>query len=217
MVNVQRWWRLCFVLGLATIGTVFWFASRQVPDCGVPLDAPMIVFELATNQAELGRVLDCRPRLLELDQQNIVDLSLFIWAYAGFLMAFALAAGVRPWLVLSLTAGIIIGDVVETTGLRSISAAWPGFDPASLTPLMISARLKFVLIGVLMMAGGGRLTLLGQRFVGGIVNFGGIGCIAVLFDAGRIASALTAAGWLVILGLALVRGFRQPAPASSGA
>ena len=45
----------------------------------------------------------------------------------------------------------------------------------------------------------------------------GIGCIAVLFDAGRIASALTAAAWLVILGLALVRGFRRPAPASPGA
>jgi hypothetical protein len=217
MAHAQRWWRICFVLGLVAIGTVGWFASRQVPDCGVPMDAPMIVFELATSKAELAQVLDCRPRLQELDHQNIVDLGLFIWAYAGFLMAFALAAGVRPWLVFTLTAGIIIGDLVETTGLRSISAAWPGFDPTALMPLMVSARLKFILLGALMIEGGWRLAQLGQRVTGGIIAVGGIGCIAVLFDAGRIASALTAAAWLVILGLALVRGFRRPAPASPGA
>lgn len=217
MAHMQRWWRICFVLGLATIATVGWFATRTVPDCGVPMDAPMIVFELATSQAELGTVLDCRPRLQELDQQNIVDLSLFIWAYGGFLLAFALAAGVRPWVVISLTAGIVIGDLVETFGLRSISAAWPAFDPAALLPLMVSARLKFILIGALMIEGGWRLSQSGQRITGGIIAVGGIGCIAVLFDAGRIASALTAAGWLAILVLAMLRGFRRPVPTSPGA
>lgn len=216
MGNMQRWWRICAVMGLVAMATVVWFASRQVPDCGVPLAAAMIDFELATSQAQLATVLDCKGRLLELDHQNVVDLSLFIWSYAGFLLAFALAAGVRPWLAFTLAAGVVIGDVIETTGLRSIAAAWPRFDSGALMPLMIAARIKFILIGALMIEGAWRLAQSGWRISGGIVAVGGVACIAVLFDAGRIASALTAIAWLTIFGLALVNGFRRPAPSLPG-
>lgn len=157
MTRIRKRWLAATFLGCAAIAVALWFARRVVPDCGVPLAAPMLAFELALDREGLANVIGCLPRQIELDRQNVVDLLLFIPTYSAFLAAFACAAGVPRILAIMLGAAIAASDYAETLALRAISAAWPHPESSLLPVLAIGARLKFVLIGAILMMGASAL------------------------------------------------------------
>lgn len=198
-----RWrWLAATVLDCLAIAIGLWFARRIVPDCGLPVSAPMLEFELALDRSGLARVIDCLPRRNELDLQNLVDLSFFISAYPAFLAVFAWAAGVRLTIAILLGAGIVLSDVTETVALRAISAAWPLLETSFISVLAIGARLKFVLIGVLMLLaaislwrGGGALA----RLVAATMVIGSIGSLVTMVPGvGRTGSTMIAVAWLAM-------------------
>lgn len=198
-----RPWVTATILGVIAIGIAMWFAGRVVPDCGQPLRAPMLEFELMLDRAGLARVLDCAPRLAELDRQNIVDLSLFIPAYTGFLVAFALAAGMRRGLAIALGFGVALGDYAETLSLRAISAAWPAFHITTIPILAIAARVKFVLIGIMMVLSAlslWRQSARAGRIVAILLAVSATGAFVTLIPGvGRLGSTMIALGWLLML------------------
>lgn len=211
----RRLWRATFVFGLLTIALFVFSTVQGVPDCGAPMPSAMLDFELALERSQFAVVLDCAPRLAALDAANVVDLLLFMWAYGGLLTFFALAAGVRPWLALTLGALMVGADFVETMTLRWIAAGWPLFDPTLVLPLAIAVRVKFVAIGVAMVLAGLNLWRstagAGARAVTVLAVLGGLGSVAILYPEGRMAgTALTGLAWLAITGYAGVRALRTP-------
>jgi hypothetical protein len=202
MTMLRSRWLAVTVLGFLAIAIALWFARRVVPDCGIPLSAPMLEFELALDHAGLARVIDCLPRRNELDRQNLVDLSLFIPAYSAFLAVFAWAAGLRRVIAIILGVGIALSDFVETFTLRAISAAWPHLETSLIPALAVGVRLKFVLIGVFLLLSaillwrrGGALT----RLVAITVAIGALGSlVSMVPGVGRTGSTMIAVAWLMM-------------------
>jgi hypothetical protein len=199
--DAQRLWRATFAFGLLTFAVFIYNVVQGTPDCGDPMPSAMLDFELALERPQFAAVLDCAPRLQSLDFANIIDLLLFMWAYAGLLTFFGLAAGLRPWLALSLGALMLGTDFVETVTLRWIAAGWPLFDPSLVLPLAIAVRVKFVAIGIAMVLAG--LTLwrraggAGARATAALSVAGGIGSVLIIYPEGRmIGSGLVALAWL---------------------
>jgi hypothetical protein len=165
MTILRKRWLAAMTLGCAAIAVASWFAGRVVPDCGVPLAAPMLEFELALDHLGLARAIDCLPRRVELDRQNLVDLWLFIPAYCGFLAAFAWAAGVGRTATVLLGAAIALSDYAETLALRAMSASWPQTEISLLPVLAIGARTE-VRADRRHAVGGSGLTMASQRGTG---------------------------------------------------
>jgi hypothetical protein len=226
MADQQRWWRAAAVFGVLTVATAIWFLTRGMPSCGAPpLTSAMLDLELARSHAEFAAVLDCAPRLAELDFQNIVDLLLFMWVYTGLLVAFALAVRVPRAFVAGVGLLILGGDFVETVLLRHIAAYWPQLGGSSVFALATAVRIKFGAIGLLMGFTGGQLWRADASFAGRTVAvltvIGAFASVAIIPDATRgPASQLLVAAWLAMTIYAGVRAFRrspQPAPSSAGA
>ncbi len=199
----RRLWRATLAFGALTFALFLVSTVQGVPNCGAPMPSAMLDFELALDRSEFALVLDCAPRLAALDAANVVDLALFMWAYGGLLIFFALAAGVRPWLALTLGALMIGTDFVETVTLRWIAAGWPLFDPALVLPLAVAVRVKFVAIGAAMVLGGLQLWRgsdgTAARSTALLAVIGGLGSVAIIYPEGRMAgTALVAVGWLAI-------------------
>lgn len=216
LTNPRALWRAAFVFGLLTFALFIFSAVQGVPDCGVPMPSAMLDFELALDRPAFALVLDCAPRLAALDQANVVDLLLFMWAYGGLLTFFGLAVGLRPWLAVSLGALMVATDFVETVSLRWISAAWPLFDPSLVTPLALAVRVKFTVIGIAMVLAGiwlGRANKsLGARAVALLSILGGLGSVWIIYPEGRMAgTGLVGIAWLAMTIYAGVRTFRTPA------
>ncbi|MFC3713731.1 hypothetical protein ACFOMD_14235 [Sphingoaurantiacus capsulatus] len=221
LTDPRSLWRATFVFGLLTFALFIVSAVRGVPDCSVPMPAAMLDFELALDRAAFALVLDCAPRLAALDQANIVDLLLFMWAYGGLLTFFALAVGLRPWLAVSLGALMIATDFVETVTLRWIAAGWPLFDPTLVSPLAIAVRVKFVAIGIAMVLAGLWLarfkTGWGARLVALLSVIGGVGSVWLMYSDGRMTgTAMLAVAWIAITVYAGARtlGYRKAASAA---
>lgn len=221
MSDQRRLWRAAAVFGVLTVATAIVFLGRTVPDCGVPLASPMLDFELATRQPQFAALLDCAPRLAELDFQNLLDLLLFMWVYTAMLTAFMLATGVRRAVALGLAALMLGGDFVETAVLRQIGAGWPQLDGSLVTLLAVAVRVKFVAIGVAMLASAARLWRRpgrGARVTSPLVAAGGIGSLAILVPGlAMLGSLLVFVGWLAIPAYAAVKAFRSRPPAPSSA
>lgn len=222
MGDQRRLWRAAAVFGVLTIATAVWFLTRGMPTCGAPpLASAMLDFEMATTQAQFAAVLDCAPRLAELDYQNIVDLLLFMWVYTGLLAAFMLAAGVTRGIALGLAVVMLGGDFIETAILRQIAAGWPQLDATLVSVLAVAVRLKFVAIGLAMLAGAARLWRVegwGAKLTALLVVIGGIASVAIVMPAAREpASQLLVVGWLAIVIYAAVNALRSPRPAPSSA
>lgn len=218
----RRLWRAGAAFGVLTIATAAWFLTRTMPTCGgPPLASAMLDFEMATTPAQFAALLDCRPRLAELDRQNIVDLLLFMWAYTGMLTAFMLAAGVRRGVASSLAILMLGADVTETAILRQIAAGWPRLDPTLVAVLAVAVRLKFAAIGLAMVAGAAKLWRIGGRgakLTAVVAATGGLAAVAVIApDLRGPASQVVAVGWLAIAAYALINVFRSPRPAPSSA
>lgn len=206
----RRLWRATLVFGLLTFALFVYSTVQGVPDCGTPMPSAMLDFELALERSQFAVILDCAPRLTALDAANVVDLLLFMWAYTGLLTCFALAAGVRPWLALTLGALMVGPDFVETMTLRWIAAGWPLFDPTLVLPLAIAVRVKFVAIGAAMVLAGLQLWRGtaggGARATALLAVIGGVGSVAIIYPEGRMAgTALTGLAWLAITLYAGVR------------
>lgn len=221
MGDQRRMWRAAFIFGILTIATALWFLTRPVLDCGAPLAAPMLDFEMAMTQPQFAAVIDCGPRRAELDVQNIVDLLLFMWAYTGLLVAFMLAAGVKRGLALGLGILMLGGDFIETAILRQIAAGWPDLDAGLATTLAVAVRVKFAAIGIAMLVAAARLWRVdgwGARVTAILAVVGGIASIAIIPPEVRgPASQILVVGWLAIMVYAGVKGFRSPRPAPSSA
>lgn len=222
MGDQKRMWRAAAVFGVLTIATALWFLARGMPTCGAPpLASAMLDLEMATAQAQFAAVLDCAPRLAELDYQNIVDLLLFMWVYTGLLAAFMLAVGVRRGAALGLAAVMLGGDFIETAILRQIAAGWPALDPTLVSVLAVAVRLKFVAIGLAMLAGAARLRRVdgwGAKLTALLIAVGGIASVAIIPAAVREpASQILVVGWLAIVIYAAVNALRSPRPAPSSA
>ena len=215
MPNTQGWWRICAVFGVLTLATFVGFSAQTVPSCGTVLAAPMIDFELATTRANLAAVLDCQPRLAELDRQNIVDLGFFMWVYVAFLAAFGRASGVGLPIIAGIAALTLGGDLVETLRLRQIAAAWPQLGSDALTPLIVASRLKFIAIGVGMILSGMALfrrdPRVAARVVAALAIIGGVGNFALLAGVPATPAMLpTLISWLAILLFAAVSALQPP-------
>jgi hypothetical protein len=222
MGDQKRLWRATAAFGVLTIITALWFLTRGMPACDAPpLASAMLDFEMAVTQAEFATVLDCAPRLAELDYQNIVDLLLFMWVYTGMLTAFMLAVGVRRGIALGLAALMLGGDFIETALLRQIAAGWPQLDPTLVSVLAVAVRVKFAAIGLAMLVGAARLWRLdgwGGKLTALLVVVGGIASLAIIPPEARgPASQILVVGWLAILGYASVNALRSPRPAPSSA
>lgn len=218
----RRLWRAAAVFGVLTIATALWFLTRPMPTCGGPLLASaMLDFEMATTPAQFAAVLNCQPRLAELDTQNIVDLLLFMWAYTGMLTAFMLAAGVRRGVALSLAILMLGGDFIETAILRQIAAGWPQLDPMLVAVLAVAVRVKFAAIGLAMIAGAARLWRVAgwvSKLTAALAVIGGIASVAIIPpDFREPASQVVVVGWLAIVAYAAVNALRSPRPAPSSA
>ncbi|MDO9487515.1 MAG: hypothetical protein Q7J32_04005 [Sphingomonadaceae bacterium] len=203
LTDQRHLWRATFIFGLLTLALFAYSTVQGVPDCGAPLPSAMLDFELALDRSQFAVVLDCAPRLAALDQANFIDLLLFMWAYGGLLTFFALAAGVRPWLALTLGALMVGPDFVETMTLRWIAAGWPLFDPTLVMPLAIAVRVKFVAIGAAMVLAGLQLWRgapgMAARSTALLAVIGGVGSVAIIYPEGRMAgAALTGVAWLAI-------------------
>lgn len=201
--DLRRLWRATFVFGLVTLALFVFSSVQGMPDCGAPMPTAMLDFELALDRSQFAVVLDCAPRLAALDQANVVDLLLFMWAYGGLLTFFALATGMRPWLALTLGALMVGPDFVETMSLRWIAAGWPLFDPTLVMPLAVAVRVKFVAIGAAMVLAGLQLWRgtagIAARSTALLAVIGGIGSVAIIYPEGRMAgTALTGIAWLAI-------------------
>jgi hypothetical protein len=203
MTTVRWRWLAAVILGCLAIAVALWFVGRVVPDCGVQLAAPMLEFELAVDRDGLAHVIDCMPRRAELDRQNLVDLWLFIPAYCGFLAAFARAGGVGWTRAILLGAGIAFSDYEETLALRAISASWPHTEMSLLPVLAIGARLKFVLIGAILLTTAVSLWRRAQplaRAVAVLMAVGSFGSIlSMIPGVGRTGSSMIALAWLTML------------------
>ena len=211
----RRLWRATLAFGLLTFAIFVFGAIKGTPDCGAPMPSAMLDFELALERSQFAPILDCAPRLAALDATNVVDLLLFMWAYGGLLTFFGLAAGMRPWLAVSLGALMIGTDFVETVTLRWIAAAWPLFDPSLVTPLAIAVRLKFTAIGIAMVLAGLQLFRgtpgLTARSTALLAIVGGIGSVILMYPQGRMAgTGLIALAWLAMTIYAAVRALRAP-------
>lgn len=211
----RRMWRAAFAFGVLTFALFLYSTVQGVPDCGTPMPSAMLDFELALDRPQFALVLDCAPRLAALDQANVVDLLLFMWAYGGLLTFFAIAAGVRPWLALALGALMIGTDFIETLTLRWIAAGWPLFDPTLVMPLAIAVRVKFVTIGIAMVLAGVQL-FRGTpgpwaRATALLAIVGGLGSVAIIYPEGRlVGTALTGIGWVAMTVYAGSRLSRRP-------
>ncbi len=215
LTDPRRLWRATFAFGLLTFALFLFSTLQGVADCGAPMPAAMLDFELALDRAQFAVVLDCAPRLAALDAANVVDLLLFMWAYGGLLTFFALAVGLRPWLALTLGALMIGSDFVETMTLRWIAAGWPLFDPALVMPLAIAVRVKFVAIGAAMVLAGLQLWRgtrgMAARSTALLAVIGGVGSVAIIYPEGRMAgTALIGVAWLAITIYAGIRTLRIP-------
>jgi hypothetical protein len=210
------------VFGVLTIATALWFLIRPVPACGgPPLASAMLDFEMATTPAQFAAVLDCQPRLAELDTQNIVDLLLFMWAYTGLLTAFMLAAGVRRGAALGLAILMLGGDFIETMVLRRIAGDWPQLDPTLVVVLAVAVRVKFAAIGLAMIVGAAKLRRVagwGAKLAVVLVAIGGIAAVAIIPPNFREpASQVVVVGWLALVAYGAINALRSPRPAPSSA
>jgi hypothetical protein len=203
MTMLRKRWLAAMIFGCAAIAVASWFAGRVVPDCGVPLAAPMLEFELALDHLGLARVIECLPRREELDRQNLVDLWLFIPAYCGFLAAFAWAAGVGRTATVLLGAAIALSDYAETLALRAISASWPHTEISLLPVLAIGARLKFALIGAMLLAAAVSLWRRKGVLAQPLAAVMAVGCLGSILSmipgVGRVGSTMIASAWLFML------------------
>ena len=221
MGDQKRLWRAAAVFGVLTIATALWFLTRGMPDCGAPLASAMLDFEMATTQPQFAAVLDCAPRLAELDTQNIVDLLLFMWVYTGLLTAFMLAVGVKRGIALALAILMLGGDFIETAILRQIAAGWPALDPTLVAVLAVAVRVKFVAIGAAMILAAMKLWPTpgwGAKATALLSVVGGLASVAIIPPEMRgPASQILVVGWLAIVAYASVKTFRSPRPAPSSA
>ena len=219
MNGKRSFWAVAALFGAITLTAAAWLLMREVPSCGAPpLQAPMLDFEFAASRGDFAALLDCAPRLAELDMQNRIDLGLFMWSFGALLLGFALAVGVRPWLAVALAAVAVGADVVETLALRRIAADWPALDATVVAPLTIAVRIKYAAVGAAMLVAGQRLWRggFGRRLAAALTMLGGAGAAAVILPEGRIAgSLLTLLAWAAMTGFAAVSALRSPRPAPS--
>jgi hypothetical protein len=222
MGDQKRLWRAAAVFGVLTIATALWFLTRGMPTCGAPpLASAMLDFEMALTRPQFAAVLDCGPRLAELDYQNIVDLLLFMWVYTAMLAAFMLAVGVSRGVALGLALLMLGGDFMETAILRQIAAGWPQLDTTLVSVLAVAVRLKFAAIGLAMLAGAARLWRFegwSAKLIAVLIVVGGVAAIAIIPpEAREPASQIVVVGWLAIVIYAAVNALRSPRPAPSSA
>lgn len=222
MGDQRRLWRTAAVFGVLTIATALWFLTRGMPSCGAPpLAAAMLDFELATTRPQFAAVLDCAPRLAELDFQNLVDLLLFMWVYTGLLTAFMLAVGVGRGVALALAILMLGGDFIETAILRQIAAGWPALDGSLVGVLAVAVRVKFVAIGAAMLVAAARLWRVegwGAKATALLTVVGGLASVAIIPTEARApASQILVVGWLAMIVYAAVHARRSPRPAPSSA
>lgn len=136
--------RISFATGLLVLAVTLMFAMQEpVQPCGkLPRNyAPMLAFELARNTTDLQAIFgregnglsDCRDLAVQrLDAVNVVDVLVYIPAYAVFVACFFLGMRARDATLGTLGFRVAIvaalGDFAENACLMSLT---PEVDPTS--------------------------------------------------------------------------------------
>ncbi|MFM5884192.1 MAG: hypothetical protein ACKOQ3_02465 [Novosphingobium sp.] len=181
---------------------------------------PILAFELVRSMAEVAALFppDCRAVAAAAQVKGLwLDNLAFIPVYTGFLVLYLLALGRdRPNLRRLLHAGIAmtalaaLADYWENSRLMLILADLPG-SKATIDQLVPAPRLKFVLLGVVVILAGFALQANGgwRRFAGLIALAGGAISLFALFGNAQWLHLGALLGWLPLVLTSWIEAFRK--------
>lgn len=215
-------WRWAALGGVAVFIFMMIFPTiAGLHACTVAPD-PIVALEMALSPAAVAALFPepCKASLIAAQMQGLrIDTFGFIPVYAAFLIVSAIAVGrisppsgralLKPAIVLTIL--VAICDLIENSRMYAIIGDLPG-SRGEIDVLMVAARAKFVLLGVvLMLIGIMHVKSSGwQRWLGIATVVGGPLCAVAVFTNQELMPLGASLAWFSLLIITFLCALRSP-------
>lgn len=215
-------WRWAALVGIAVFLFMMMFPAIAGLHACMHAPDPVVALEMASSPAAVVALFPepCRASLIAAQLQGLqIDTFGFIPVYAVFLIVSAIAVGrivppsgralIKPAIALTILAAIF--DLIENSGMYAIIGNLPGTH-GEIDVLIIAARAKFVLLGlVLMLIGIMHVTSAGwQRWLGIATVVGGPLCAVAVFTNQELMPLGASLTWFSLLIITFACALRSP-------